>query len=110
MALTALNITYRPATEEDREWLWELRCESIRGYVEALWGWDESYQFEQFRLSFEEDPWQIILLKENPVGALVVLNQGDHIYLANLYIVSRQRRRGIGRRVMKATQNEARSK
>lgn len=105
-----MTLTYRPATELDHEWLWQLRCESMRECVEAIWGWDEAFQLERFGLSAAADPWQIVLAGERAVGAMVVYEEADHVYLANLYVVARDRGRGVGRSVMQALQHSARSR
>ena len=42
----------RPATPEDHDFIYGLKAESVRPYVEKIWGWDETYQRADFDADF----------------------------------------------------------
>ncbi len=48
--MSMLAITHRKAAFEDREWLFKLKCATMRDYVAKVYGWDDSVQ----RRLFEE--------------------------------------------------------
>ena len=47
-------ITYivRPSTPGDRDLIYTLKAESVRPYVEKIWGWDEKFQQKDFDSDF----------------------------------------------------------
>lgn len=42
----------RPATPEDHDFIYGLKAESVRPYVEKIWGWEEAYQRADFDADF----------------------------------------------------------
>jgi len=38
------EITLRPATQADADFLWELHCAALKPHVLAVYGWDEAFQ------------------------------------------------------------------
>ena len=47
-------ITYivRPSTPGERDLIYTLKAESVRPYVEKIWGWDEEFQQKDFDSDF----------------------------------------------------------
>lgn len=44
-----MDYKIRAATPDDHDFIYKLKAESVRPYVEKIWGWDETYQ----RMDFE---------------------------------------------------------
>ena len=61
-------ITTRPATHDDKDFLWELKCASMRQYVEAIYGWDDAIQYEFFEKGFHPEDLQIIQCDKQDMG------------------------------------------
>jgi ribosomal protein S18 acetylase RimI-like enzyme len=66
--------TLRPATAADRGFLFELNRQTMREYVEAVWGWDDAFQARFFDEHFVPDgSRQIIQVDGCDVGMVEVL-------------------------------------
>ena len=46
-----MDYKIRAATPDDHDFIYKLKAESVRPYVEKIWGWDETYQ----RMDFDND-------------------------------------------------------
>lgn len=95
-----MRASLRPATPDDKEFLWNLHRDTMREYVEQVWGWDEAWQRERFLERFDPDERRIVELDGVSVGAIQVDRQADHIFLKNLHITPSHQNRGIGARLI----------
>lgn len=43
-----MDYKIRFATPDDQDLVYGLKAESVRPYVEKIWGWDENYQKKDF--------------------------------------------------------------
>ena len=72
-----MNYQIRSATPDDHDFIYALKTESVRPYVEKIWGWDEAFQREDFdneSLAGIKDPGICMLLPVCLfVGAMVLL-------------------------------------
>ena len=96
-----LPFTLRAATSGDYRWLWELKRETMRGYVEQTWGsWDDFAQENFFRRSFTANAIQIVVLDRTDVGLLHVEREPRELFLANIQIAPAFQNRGVGTAVV----------
>lgn len=102
-----MRASLRPATPDDKGFLWNLHCDTMREYVEQVWGWDEEWQCERFNERFESSERQIVGLDGVSVGAIQVDRQADHIFLKNLHIAPSHQNRGIGAQLIESLIEEA---
>ena len=47
-----MDYKIRIATPNDHDLIYTLKAESVRPYVEKIWGWDEDYQKKDFDSDF----------------------------------------------------------
>ena len=66
------NVTFnlRSAINEDYNFLWRVASTTMRGYVEAIWGWDEAWQERRFRGNFGACSWRVIVVEGQDAGGL----------------------------------------
>ena len=50
----------RPATSDDYDFLYQLLVATTKDYVDATWGWDDSYQQQRFQRKFAPERYQIV--------------------------------------------------
>ncbi|MEY3775217.1 MAG: hypothetical protein RLZZ129_1997 [Verrucomicrobiota bacterium] len=99
----------RPISDADYLWLWSLKRETMRTYVELTWGkWDDDWQAERFRQNFRPDHVQVIVLDGQDAGLLHVVRSPEEIRLVNIQISPEFQNRGLGTEVMHALLAEAR--
>lgn len=97
-----LLFTLRPATAADYQWLWELKRQTMRTYVEDTWGdWDDATQEAFFRRNFSSETVQIILVEGRKAGLLNLETEPAETFLANLQIHPDFQHRGLGTAVLR---------
>lgn len=102
--------TLRSATDADYAWLWSVKRETMRPYVEQTWGsWDERAQERFFRRHFSPGTVQVILVDGQPAGLLHVERQPDAFFLANIQIHPDFQGRGLGAAVVESVLESGRS-
>src|SRR5678816_4232114 len=102
-----MRIGLRPGALADREYLWWLHRETMRGYVDKTWGWDEAFQRGRFDENFDPLPLLIIQKDSEPIGYISVRRPGDEIFLAAIEIAPAQQNQGIASQLIQELLDEA---
>jgi GNAT superfamily N-acetyltransferase len=92
----------RPATSDDRSYLFDLHRLTMKPYVEAIWGWDDRAQQVSFDQSFAPDRCQVIRVDGEDAGVLAVKETERRIWLELIEIHPRWQRAGIGTSVIRS--------
>jgi len=101
----------RPATEEDFAWLWELKRQTMRIYVEQTWGsWDDGVQDIYFRQGFLPEKLRIIRAGNDDAGMLEVERSPHEIYLCRIEILPKFQSLGLGSAILGDLIAEARQR
>jgi GNAT superfamily N-acetyltransferase len=87
-----LNITVRPATESDRDFLCTVQELCMRAYAERTWGKWIPEPFDNFRPEIH----QIIQCDGKEIGCIAVIDEPEALMLEKLYILPGHQGRGIG--------------
>ena len=92
------DVTFRPALDGDFEFLWRLHQDTMRDYVDKTWGWDDAFQLQRFRETFQADRngLEIIEAGGDPIGCLRVMREPERWYLAAIQIAPPHQRQGVG--------------
>lgn len=64
------RIGYRPATENDIDFLYALHIATMKEYVDKTWGWNDAFQESVFRKNYVPAKIQIVQLDGNDIGML----------------------------------------
>jgi ribosomal protein S18 acetylase RimI-like enzyme len=100
----------RHAEARDRDFLYALNEATMRAHVERIWGWDDSEQLAFFDNRFEPGVWQVIQAEGVDVGVLILQDNDDELYLAEIEILPEWQGRGIGSAVVRSLMREAASR
>jgi ribosomal protein S18 acetylase RimI-like enzyme len=103
------EVTIRPATQSDFDFLFHLVCLTMKDYVAATTGWNEVKEKETFTRYFDFSTYQIsvIVLDGNDIGYLKIHRMDGEIFLANLHVHPDYHNQGIGSRILKSLLAEA---
>ena len=104
--LELADLTYRNASPEDAEFLFELYA-SIRTAELNSWGWDTQQQEAFLKMQFHAQQtsyknqfptsnYQIIMMQQLAVGSILVIRDKAEIRLADIALLPEYRDRGIG--------------
>lgn len=100
----------RQATEDDFDFLFSLHRDSMRVYIEPIWGWHEDWQEEYFRKKFDTRDRQIIVIDGRDAGVLVVEELPDEIHISLIEILPEFQGRGTGTMILNRLTREATSR
>jgi len=106
MVVGIMQISLRPATRDDYDFLWWLHCATMKPYVEKTWGWDEQWQALRFRDHFDSDTREIIEDDGVPIECISVERREHCIFLSVTKIAPGHQGRGIGTKLSRALLNE----
>ena len=100
-------IGIRPATSEDKEQLFQLYALVFRTHIEAIWGWDDEWQQEQFERDYESTQTSVVLVGGVVRGYIQVTEGASRTYLNNIGLHPEVQGEGIGSRLVKQLMKEA---
>lgn len=99
----------KPANEADDGPIYLLYKDLFQSHIEQIWGWDESWQRENFTKEWEEARTWRIESEKQLSGYLQLRNEADFMYVLSLGILPAFQGRRIGREIMVSLQEEATS-
>ncbi len=95
-----MNLSTQIAKEHDKNYFFELYCDSMKSHIETLWGWDQDWQISDF-----EDRWNlsinyILFNAEKRIGYFQVTEEKDGPYIMMFIIDEKFRSKGVGSRAL----------
>ena len=104
------EISLRPATQEDVEFLFSLLKAALGPYVEQTYGpWSEDEQRARFFEFKKLDAHQIVELGGHPVGCLHVEWVPGEVKLHRVFLMPESQNCGIGSQLVRQVLSEAKS-
>ncbi|MGI8813096.1 MAG: GNAT family N-acetyltransferase [Pyrinomonadaceae bacterium] len=94
------TINLRIATPNDYEFIYALNSKTMYSYIEATWGWDETWQQNHFKENFQSEANQIIVLNTHDIGRIELHHKADEVRIGNIQILPEYQNKGVGRTVM----------
>lgn len=86
----------RRVNGDDREFLYQLHCATMRDYIERTWGWDEEWQRTHIEARFVATMQQVIIVEGRCVGMIEADRRPDELFIANVQVLPAEQGRGIG--------------
>jgi ribosomal protein S18 acetylase RimI-like enzyme len=86
----------RRASEDDRLFLWRLHRDTLRAYVEPIWGWDDERQWSLFRDQRDLSKYEVVMHDGRDIGCLRVDERPDDLCLDYIAILPSDQGRGFG--------------
>lgn len=100
----------RPATSEDSEFVYQVKVDALKEYVEKTWGWNEEFQRKFHKNNFNHEETEIILYQDNDAGFLIVKEGEIEIELKEINLLRKFQRKGIGSSIIKEIKVDAEKK
>jgi ribosomal protein S18 acetylase RimI-like enzyme len=98
-----VQFVLRPATDDDRGFLYALYCRTMRPLVEQAWGWDDLWQQDDFDRRFRSCTVSVIEVGGEAIGGLMLDHRTAHVIrVIELQIVPERQNCGIGSAVMQS--------
>ena len=97
----------RPATPDDHNLIYTLKVESVRPYVEKIWGWDEIFQQNDFNSDFADvEHFSVIEIDGKFIGFMQCYFKSPYLDVAEIHLLSEHRGKGIGSDILLCLQND----
>ena len=90
----------REATPGDSNLAYRTKKAAFREYVEKVWGWDESEQWQLHKRRFVAEDFRVLQISGTDVGILAVVQEADCVNVKQLFILPDYQGRGIGKACM----------
>ncbi|RFM28992.1 GNAT family N-acetyltransferase [Deminuibacter soli] len=104
----ATPFTLRQAAgESDSTFLYELKKQVLRGYVEKIWGWDEAVQLQYHAANYHPELTSIIMVNGNNAGTVEIDNREQELFICSLYLLPQYQNQGIGSAVITQCMEQA---
>jgi ribosomal protein S18 acetylase RimI-like enzyme len=91
-----IQIAFRPAQDNDVDFLYALHVATMKDYVDKTWGWDDAFQESIFRKNYVPAEIQIITLAGRDIGMISLEERVEDIFLRVIEIHPTYQRQGIG--------------
>lgn len=108
-----MNYSFRPVTFDDFDFIFELKKQSFKCYVEKIWGWEDNDQKERLRKDLEEnlEHKRIITLRGKDIGVYVahITETGD-LFINDISLLKEYQNKGIGTDILKKQLEENKNK
>ncbi len=91
-----MRLGLRNGQREDRAWLFNLYEENLRPYIEETWGWDLTFQQNEFDTNLIPERFTIVTSRQMDVAAYLLKEKEDHLWLEMLIVDRHYQHQGIG--------------
>ena len=94
-----MNIKFRKCTLDDFDFLFKLKKENFKKYVDNIWGWDDDNQIKRLRIDLEETLEQknVIIYNDIEVGVFsFYMIEKDICRINEVNILKEYQNLGIG--------------
>ncbi len=108
-----MEYSFRNCTVNDFDFLFELKKQNFKWYVDKIWGWKDDEQKERLKQDLEEhlSHKRIILIDNKPVGIYVVhITENGDLFINEISILREYQNKGIGRKILEEQLKENQSK
>ncbi|MHA2136872.1 MAG: GNAT family N-acetyltransferase [Candidatus Hodarchaeales archaeon] len=97
----AVKISFRDGKQEDLEFLFYLKTQTLKEYVAQIWGWDEDFQYDRHRHSVNPEVYTIIQASDEDIGCFAVEIHPDKLFLSVIEILPAFQNQGVGSRLIR---------
>lgn len=100
-----MDYKIRFATPDDHDLIYACKAESVRPYVEQIWGWDEEYQRKDFDCDFSHrEQFQVIEVKGSFAGFVQYYFSYPYFEIVEFHLLPAHRGNGIGSDILRYLQ------
>ena len=108
-----MEYSFKNCTLDDFEFLFELKKENFKWYVDKIWGWNDDDQKQRLKQDLEEHlaHKRIILVDSKKVGVYAVhITEDGDFFINEISILKEYQNKGIGRKILEEQLKENRKK
>lgn len=92
---------------DEKELIYLMKKESVRPYVEKIWGWDEDYQIKDFNESYVASNFKLIQKENNIIGFTEINEFENYINITEIHLKPNYQGRGVGSKIIRKIVDQA---
>lgn len=99
-----MDIKFRKCNLNDFEFLFKLKKENFKKYVDNIWGWEDSDQIERMRIDFNEnfEHKNIIIYNDVEIGVFAYhITENNECLIHEINLLKEYQNLGIGTYILK---------
>lgn len=108
-----MEYNFRNCTLDDFDFLFNLKKDNFKWYVDKIWGWQDGDQKQRLMQDLNEhlEHKRIIIVDGKPIGvyAVHITDDGD-LFINEISILKEYQNKGIGRKILENQLEENRKK
>lgn len=108
-----MEYSFRNCTLDDFDFLFDLKKQNFKWYVDKIWGWNDENQKQRLKQDLEEHlaHKRIILIDNKSVGIYVVhTTESGDLFINEISILKEYQNKGIGTKILEEQLKENHSK
>ena len=108
-----MKYSFRNCTLDDFDFLFELKKENFKWYVDKIWGWNDDDQKQRLKQDLTEHlaHKRIVLVDSKKVGVYAVhITEDGDFFINEISILKEYQNKGIGRKILEEQLKENRQK
>ena len=108
-----MEYNFRSCALNDFDFLFNLKKENFKWYVDKIWGWDDEIQKEKLKQDLKEhlSHKRIILINNELAGVYTVhTTENGDLFINEISILKEYQNKGIGRRILEDQLKENKKK
>ena len=95
-----MNIEILDYQPSDKPFIWETYVKSMKSYIEKIWGWNDSWQENDFEQGFVKYETKVIKLNQSTIGYFQLKQETEFTYISMFVLKPKYQSKGIGKIVL----------
>jgi ribosomal protein S18 acetylase RimI-like enzyme len=97
----------RQATDKDYDFVYQVKVDALKEYIEKTWGWDEKMQQDFHKEHLKASETQIINVDNDSAGFLIIEEDETEFKLNEINLLQKYQGRGVGSIIISNLQKQA---
>lgn len=99
-----MNIELHSYEPIDKLYIWDTYTDSMKDYIEKIWGWDDGWQKNDFETGFDRYETKILKLDQSKIGYIQFKCEPQETYISMLVIEPMHQSMGVGTKLLEILQ------
>ena len=91
-----MDISFLKFENDHREYVWLTYVNAMKHHIEKIWGWDNSWQKENYSNSLEIYSTYILILEDQRLGYIQFKQDNNFIFLSMIVLDAKYQSNGYG--------------
>ncbi|WP_026376400.1 GNAT family N-acetyltransferase [Aestuariibacter salexigens] len=96
-----MDVEFQSATANDKAYFWSLYVKAMRPYIDKIWGWDTTWQEQDFEKRWLDSTNLIIHTEGRPAGFIQTQDHIEFTYVIMFILDTTFRNKGLGASALK---------